>query len=303
MSPIKTVTVAGATGNVGPAVVEQLIKAGFSVTILSRPEAKHTFPTAAKVQLVDYDSLDSLAAALQGQDAVVSTLGAAGSFKQMTLVDAAIKAGVQRFIPSEFGCNTGNPKVAGLPILGSKVEFRTALQKKIAETGGKLSYTGIINGPFFDWGMRIGWLASLKPEGGSIGLWDGGDRVFSTTTLATVGRAVVGVLQHPEETKDRLVYVQDTALTLKQLSEKAQKALGAKGWQENSISVDAALAEGHELLQKPDANMGAVAMCFINTAIFGEGYGAHYKQNDNELLGIKDLTDDEITALIKSLSS
>lgn len=273
------------------------------MTILTRPDAKHTFPAAAKIQHVDYESIDSLTAALQGQDALVSTLGGAGFDKQLGLVEAAIKAGVRRFIPSEFGCDTGNPKVMELPVLSAKVAFRQALQKKIAESGSTLTYTGIINGPFFDWGLMIGWLASLRVEGGSISLLDGGERVFSTTTLATVGRTVAAVLQHPEETENRLVYVQDTALTLRQLSEKAQKALGAKDWKENVVSVDDILAQGHEMLQAPNPNIGAAAMCFINTAVFGEGYGAHFEHADNELLGIKELTEDEILAIIKSFAS
>jgi len=63
--PIRTVAVAGASGNLGPAVLNQLLAAEFTVTALTRADSRSTFPSAIKVVPVDYDSLDSLTAALE----------------------------------------------------------------------------------------------------------------------------------------------------------------------------------------------------------------------------------------------
>ena len=72
-SPIKSVAVAGATGNTGPTVVKVLAAAGFLVTALTRsPEkAKSLLDPHTKVVEVDYLSHDSLVSALRGNDAVV----------------------------------------------------------------------------------------------------------------------------------------------------------------------------------------------------------------------------------------
>ena len=111
MSTIKTVAIAGASGHLGPAVLNTLLAAGiFEVTVFTRVSSNATFPSGAKVIPVDYASMESLTDALRGQDAVVSTLASVSLSAQFLMIDAAIAAGVKRFIPSEFGSNTYNAK-------------------------------------------------------------------------------------------------------------------------------------------------------------------------------------------------
>jgi len=126
------------------------VKAGFNVTILTRDASKGGLPEGAKVKAVDYSSTDSLKAALEGQDAVVSTLGGGALGGYYPLIDAAVAAGVQRFIPSEFGINTR--KAIGTPIgsiVGGKVKTVDYLDQKAKENPG-FSWTGLAIGLFFD---------------------------------------------------------------------------------------------------------------------------------------------------------
>lgn len=99
---------------------------------------------------VDYSSLDSLTAALTGQEVVVNTLGAIPREIHLRLIDAAVAARVQRFIPSEFGSDTTNSNAAKLPVYADKVAIQKYLLEKVKESSGKFSYTLQINGPFFD---------------------------------------------------------------------------------------------------------------------------------------------------------
>ncbi|KAK8050455.1 NAD(P)-binding protein [Apiospora phragmitis] len=307
MSSITKVALAGATGNLGPAILEQLLAAGFHVKVLTRQSSSHKFPDAVEVAPVDYDSLDSLAAALEGQDAVVSTLASLALEKQQLLVEAASKAGVKRFIPSEFGSNTVHEKTSKLPSFGHKIAVQEALKREATKPDG-MTYTIVVNGPFLDWGVRVGWLANLQAR--EINLWDGGDRVFSTTTLTSVGKAVAGVLQHPAETRNRAVYVQDAALSARDLARYAKKATGDSGsdseqsWKEHRPSVDEIVNAGWAELKKenPNPNPDNFVMNFITASVFGEGYGSHFEKNDNELLGLKDMSDDEIVAVLKGLA-
>ncbi|RYC65193.1 hypothetical protein CHU98_g1024 [Xylaria longipes] len=298
MSSIKKVAIAGSTGNLGPAVLQQLLEAGFDVTVLTRQHASHSLPSSAKVAEVDYKSLESLTNAMRGQDAVVSTVGSATLADHLLLVEAAAKAGVKRFLPSEFGSNTVHPKASQLPSYRDKIAVQAALKKE-AQTSG-MTYTLVLNGPFLDWGVRVGFLADVK--GRSITLWDGGDRVFSTTTLPTIGRAVVGVLKHPEETKNRAVYIQDTALSSKQLLEISKRATGSDDWKVNIASLDDHVNKGWEELRKPQPDPAKFVMNLISAAIYGEGYGAKFEKLDNELLGIKEMNEEDIEDLIRELA-
>ncbi|ESZ96143.1 hypothetical protein SBOR_3473 [Sclerotinia borealis F-4128] len=300
MSGITKVTLAGASGNLGPTILDQLIKAGFEVTVLTRQSSSHTFPSSVTVKPVDYDSLESLTSALAGQDAIVSTLASESLDKQLLLVEAAAKAHVKRFIPSEFGSNTPRENTGALPVFQHKVTVQNALKKHVSSG---LSYTFVVNGPFLDWGIMVGFVMSAKEK--SITLYDGGNRTFSATTLPDIGRAVVGVLQHPEETKNRAVYVQSYATTLKNLAAVGKKALGSEGWTEKVASVDDILAGAWEEIKKPQPNPEKFAHQFIIASIWGEGYGSNfeaYHKLDNELLGIKQLTEQELEELIKSLA-
>ena len=284
-----------ATGHLGPAVLDTLLSAGFQVTVLTRQTSGHDLPSSVAVEQVDYSSLDSLTSALQGQDAIVSTLASAAIDHQLLLVEAAAKAGVKRFIPSEFGSDTLHEKTGSLPVFQPKIAVQKALKEQ-AESGG-LSYTVICTGPFLDWGIKIGGFI-LNVKGKSINLYDGGDRLFSATTLPSIGKAVVGVLQNLDATKNRAIYVQDTATTLKDLLAKGKKAAGSEGWKEEVVATDDLLAKAWEELRKEKPNPEAFVYNFIIASIWGEEYGGHFQKLDNDLLGIKQLSDDEVQAIV-----
>ena len=134
----------------GPPVVKALLDANFTVTALTRQSSKHTFPASVTAIPVDFTSLDSLTDALKGQDAVVSVLGTMSVGNQGPLVEAALAAGVKRFIPSEFGVNTRKAK--GKPIgkiLAAKIDLVDELEVKAKENPG-FSWTGLGVGLFFD---------------------------------------------------------------------------------------------------------------------------------------------------------
>lgn len=253
-------------------------------------------PAEVTVKSVDYDSLESLTSALRGQDAVVSTLGSTVIDKQLLLVEAAGKAGVKRFLPSEFGSNTTHSKTKDLPVFQPKVAVQEALKKQVTSSG--MSYTLIMTGPFLDWGIMVGFIMNVKNK--SINLYDGGERVFSATTLPSIGKTVVGVLKNLEATKNRPVFVQDTATTLKELAAKGKNATGAQGWKEEVVKVDDLLAKAWEELKKEKPNPDAFVYNFIFSSIWGEGYGGHFQDLDNNLLGIKEKSDEEVQALVNS---
>lgn len=120
----------------------------FNVTVLSRPESDKTYAADIKVVKSDYSEA-SLVDAFKGQDAVVSALGSAGLAEEIKIIDAAVKAGVKRYLPSEYGSNTKNTKALSLiPMFGVKIQVKEHL--KAQESKG-LTWTAIATGPFFDW--------------------------------------------------------------------------------------------------------------------------------------------------------
>ena len=88
------------------------------MTVLSRESSEATFGPGITVRKTDFSDGD-LELAFKGQDAVVSAVGATGFGDQAKFVDAAVRAGVKRFIPSEFSSNSLSDAVIKLvPLFG-----------------------------------------------------------------------------------------------------------------------------------------------------------------------------------------
>ena len=157
MPALKNIALAGASGALGTPVFERLQASGkFNIRVLRRIGSSSTFPPGVDVVDVDFDSVDSLTAALKDQDAVVSTVGMLQILPQRTIIDAAIAAGVKRFIPSEFGSNVSNPRNRAYPVYAHKVQIQEYLSEK-AKTSG-ITYTYIYNNAFLDWGLEQNFL-------------------------------------------------------------------------------------------------------------------------------------------------
>ena len=94
--------VLGATGGTGRLVVEQALAAGHSVTALVRsPEKLASSQPNLRVVTGSATDLESVASALEGADAVISTLGGGGSViadSTSAIVAAARQTGVRRVV-------------------------------------------------------------------------------------------------------------------------------------------------------------------------------------------------------------
>ncbi|KAF2014362.1 NmrA-like family protein [Aaosphaeria arxii CBS 175.79] len=282
MPAIKNVLIIGASGNLGPSVLDALLATEqFNVSVVSRPESKATFPSTVNVIRSDY-SIESFESAFKGQDAVVSTVGNDGFEHQQKIVEAAIKAGVKRFIPSEFGIDTTRADVqAHLPIvMASKRKFVEFLQSKEKEG---LSWTAISSGAFLDWGLQYGFL-DFDLGSRKATIWDKGETYFTASTLAQVGLAVARVLQKPAETANRYVYISSVRTSQKEILGVLEKVTGQK-W--DVATVDTA-TKVRELQGKLNSGDYSVIYPLIAAAIVALPLGDLTKSGlDNDLLGLK----------------
>lgn len=118
------------------------------MTVLARHSSKTIFPSSLRVHKTDFSDAE-LEAALKDQDAVISAVGATGFGDQKKVIDAAIRVGVKRYIPSEFSVNTLSSSVLELlPLFVQKKEILEYLKTKESEG---LTWTAIGTGCLFDW--------------------------------------------------------------------------------------------------------------------------------------------------------
>ncbi|OAG42678.1 hypothetical protein AYO21_02961 [Fonsecaea monophora] len=224
MSTIKKVVVLGAGGNVGKSIIKALLAENgrFEVTGLTREASSARLPADVQHLRSDF-SQQSLIHAFQGQEAIVSTLSGGGLAEQSAIVDAAIAAGVRVFIPSEYGIDTANPAATEVvPFLKAKVAAVDYLRSK----QDKISWTAVIIGALFDWGLNIPGFGGWNVPDRKVTIYDGGEIPYEATTLDQVGRGVTAILKHPDITKNNYVYINSFTITQNQLLEIFEKITG-----------------------------------------------------------------------------
>ncbi|KAI9663108.1 MAG: hypothetical protein M1821_008156 [Bathelium mastoideum] len=299
---IEKVIVIGGGGNTGPYIVEALQTAGFEVAILSRTSSETIFPEKITVHKTDYD-MTSLVKIFQGYDAVVSVVATFSTDQQNIIIDAAVHAGVKRFLPSEYGIDTS------LPQLAEYVSFAKGKQDTVAylktKEGTQLSWSALCVGAFFDWVLKIG--------GGLMGwdiparratVFDSGDQPYEATNMRQIGRAVAGILKHPEGTKNRYVYVNSFTVTQNQVITAVEKASGDK-FEVSKMTTRDLRDEGYRNAEKGNLELGFPQV--VTSAIYGHGglnnFSAH-KELANETLGLpKESLEETIAEVLEEMRS
>lgn len=254
----------------------------------------------AKIVKTDY-SKDDLLSALKGQDAVISLVGRPGlGDPQAALIDAAAETGVQRFLPSEFGHNTGNDAIIELvPALAGK---RKSVDR--IKSHPKLTFTSIITGLFFDWSLKRASFIDLR--NGTATVYDDGDVPFSTTNLHIIGETLVKLLTDPaayEDSKNRYIYLASHTTTQNEIVDAAEKATG-KTFEIKKVSGAEKLAEGKRKLANGDpSSTGNLLWAIAYSKINGEAL-ADFRELGifNDKYGVKDVPlEEDVKKLVASL--
>ena len=302
MSSLKNIIIIGASGRLGPFVLSAFLEdSRFNVSVLTRESSKHNFPSNVKVHRVaDTYPESEVVTAFQGQDVVISLISPGANDTQTTLIDASIKAGVKRFIPSEFGGDVWNDKAMALlpQRFGPKQDTVKYLHSQ--EASG-LTWTAIVTGTFFDFAMKIGYMGfDMKERKAKI--VDDGSKKWSTTTLGTVGLAVKNAMLLPvEETANKYLYVDSFTVSQNEVLAALEKVTGEK-WEVERVDGEMEKKTGLELSARGDMK-GMMMLIRYWNAVGGHG-GDYmlYKEGHNELLGLpKESLDDEVAKLMKEV--
>ena len=202
----KTVTVYGATGSAGVACVNEFIRQGlFNVRVLARQSGQTersssglTKSEAQKqaqyaewealgvtIQHVDVTIAEALVPALRGTDYVVSCVPLFATESQYPLIWAAKEAGVERFVPSEFGAIYEFEQFSQTDTTHRLMARQKAFIRRLIEMTG-MDYTIIPAGAWIEYYM-------LEP----VMVMGDPDTPIAWSTGADVGRIIPHVLAHP----------------------------------------------------------------------------------------------------------
>jgi nucleoside-diphosphate-sugar epimerase len=221
---------------------------------------------------------------LRGQDAVIEAFNPSAVPNQRNIAEAAVAADVKHILTPDFSTDTFNPHVGELLIYDGKKKAQDELETVVKESEGKLSWTAIIVGAWYDWAIDTGafW---INKNDRTIMRFGTGDQKYTISKLPHVADFVVHVLRNPEEFSNRPAYFASNTITTNQLID-IVKGIGEKEWKIIDIDFSDFLETGRQLWAK-DTEMGVEkrnttqAWALLGTIVlFNEEnrYGADYEE-------------------------
>jgi nucleoside-diphosphate-sugar epimerase len=179
----QTIVVAGATGNLGGRIARAFLERGASVRALVRPgttqdRLERLEEIGVTIASVDLSSASQVTPACSGASCVVSALAGLRDViveAQAVLLDGAVRAGVPRFIPSDYSIDfTKFP-----PGENRNLDLRRDFHKRL--DNASISATTIFNGAFTD--MLTGQMPLILFKLKRVLYWGDADQRMDFTTI------------------------------------------------------------------------------------------------------------------------
>lgn len=177
------IILAGATGRLGRRIASSLIGRGAEVGALIRRDASidkvnELQKLGATIVEVDFSNASQLSDVCQGADCVVSALAGLRNVivdAQTQLLEAAVKAGVPRFIPSDYCIDYTKLTPGNNRNLDARREFNERLNNY------PIAATSVLSGMFTD--LLTGQAPVVLFEKKKVLYWGNADQLMDFTTM------------------------------------------------------------------------------------------------------------------------
>lgn len=177
-----TIALAGASGDLGERIAKALVARGAAVRALVRPgfnadDERRIEATGATLVEADPANIDALAKACTGAACVVSALNGLRPVmidRQSMLLNAAVQAGVARFIPSDFSADFTKTRPGDNRNFDLRREFMAIADR------APIKVTSILNGAFMD--MLGAEMPIIQPAIHRVLYWHDADQALDFTT-------------------------------------------------------------------------------------------------------------------------
>ncbi|MGD9303873.1 MAG: NmrA family NAD(P)-binding protein [Desulfobacterales bacterium] len=174
---------AGATGNLGGRIARAILERGANVRAVVRHKSDsdkvgELRKLGVAIAEVDFSSVSEVTGACQGGSCVISALSGLGDVivdTQTLLLEAAVKAGVPRFIPSDYSIDFTKLPPGTNRNLDLRREFHERLDK------APIAATSILNGMFTD--LLTGEAPFILFKLKRVVCWEDADQRLDFTTM------------------------------------------------------------------------------------------------------------------------
>jgi uncharacterized protein YbjT (DUF2867 family) len=221
-----TIVVTGATGNLGGRIVNSILREGAAVRALvrtgtARDKSEALRRCGASVVEVDFHELDQVVKACAGASCVVSAFAGLRDVivdTQRVLLEESVKAGVGRFIPSDFSADYTKWPQPENRTLDLRREFDRILDKTA------ISSTSILNGAFLD--LLLGSFPAFNLEARTVTYWGDPDSKLEFTKLDDI--AAFTALAALDASTPRRLRIVGERISARELATVAQEVSGER---------------------------------------------------------------------------
>ncbi|KAF2477025.1 uncharacterized protein BDR25DRAFT_43189 [Lindgomyces ingoldianus] len=262
----------------------------YHVSVLTYPSQTPWLPPNTPPNLVEHRTSDfsvpSLESSFSGQDMVINTIAGGDYNFQARVIDAAVLAGVKRFVPHEFGHDSLNEAVhERLP--------RSADRAKVVRYLHDLSRTHLD----FEWAaVSVGCILDHVLVAGDLGFdmqWQSvtihgtGTEPFAVSSLERAGNVVANIIQHWDQVKNRYLYAAGVLTTANDVLACLERSSGKK-WSVEYEHVEESIKEGKKRIERgyPDSGM----FLLERSVLYDEklkAVGAFQKRSSNGILRLE----------------
>jgi nucleoside-diphosphate-sugar epimerase len=221
-----TIVVAGATGNLGGRIARALRERGARVRALVRPSTaqdkiERLRDLGVAIASIDLNNDSQVTQACSGASCVVSALQGLREViveTQTVMLGAAIKAGVPRFIPSDYSIDF--TKIA--PGENRNLDLRRDFHERLAKAS--ISATTIFNGAFAD--MLTGQMPLILFKLRRVLYWGNSDQRMDFTTIDDTATFTASAALDPSA--PRILRIAGDQLSARELAGVASEVTGKR---------------------------------------------------------------------------
>lgn len=220
----KIIVLAGATGNLGGRIAKALLKRGAGVRAIVRhnsdpDKVEELRKKGAEIVEVDYKNVSEVTEACKGGLCIISALSGLREVivdAQTLLLDAAVSAGVPRFIPSDYSIDFTRLS----PGTNRNLDLRREFQERL--DGAAISATSILNGMFMD--LLTGEAPMILFKLKRVVFWEDADMRLDFTTMDNTADFIAAAALDPST--PRFLRIAGDTLSAREVVDVVSKVTG-----------------------------------------------------------------------------
>jgi nucleoside-diphosphate-sugar epimerase len=215
---MKNILIAGATGRLGTLIAENLLQNNSAkvFAIVRDAKSEKSLALASKgvtLLIADLSVKTEVLEATKNIDIVISALNGGADVMlegQLNLLEASVKNGVSRFVPSDYSVDYFKLNYGD----NVNLDLRKKTFEAIEKSG--IGYTIFLNGAFMEI-FTNQYFNVIDFENGTVNFWGDGNEKFDITTIPDTAKYITSAVLD-ESTLNKIVHISGDETTMNELT-------------------------------------------------------------------------------------